>query len=48
MTVGNPMRADNNVYGFYKEKYSKDKTKYKELANMKSLKKYQKESLESR
>ena len=46
MTVGNPMRADNNVYGYYKEKYSKDKTKYKEIANI--FKKYQKESLESR
>ena len=47
MTVGNPNRADNNVYGFYQE-YSKDKTKYKVIANMKSLKEYQKESLESR
>ena len=48
MTVGNPMRADNNVYGYYKEKNSKDKTKYKRIANMKIYKKYRKESLESR
>ena len=44
----NPMRADKNVYGFYKEKCSKDETKYKVIANMKIYKKYRKESLESR
>ena len=48
MTVGNPMRADNNVYGYYKEKKFKGQNKVQINSKYEKFKKYRKESLESR
>ena len=41
MTVGNPMRADNNVYGYYKEKKFKGQNKVQRNSKYEKFKKIQ-------
>ena len=39
MTVGNPLRADNNVYGYYKEKKIKGQNKVQRNSKYEKFKK---------